>query len=52
MLKQIEEIKKRSDEVISKGNHSNEIILLINSMLTILDVVVTVLLEKKVRKNS
>ena len=50
--KQIEEIKKRSDEVISKGNHSNEIILLINSMLTILDVVVTVLLEKKVRKNS
>ena len=47
---QIVEIKKRSDEVISKGNHSNEIILLINSMLKILYVVVTVVLENIVKK--
>ena len=50
--KKIDEAKKNADRILAKGKMSEETIVLINSFLIILDIVVNVLLEKKVRKNS
>lgn len=50
--KQIEDAKKEASKIITKKALPEEVIFLIKSLLTILDIVVAVLLEKKVRKNS
>lgn len=50
--KQIENVKKDASKILSEGKISKEAVLLIKSLLMILDIVVEVLLQKKVRKNS
>ena len=50
--KQIEDAKNDAGKILSKGHLPEEVVLLIKSLLMILDVVVAVLLEKKIRKNS
>ena len=51
--KQIEDAKKNFSKIKSKSNIPQEILIAqINSLLILLEVIVAVLLEKKVRKNS
>lgn len=50
--KRIEDAKKDAAKVIAKGNLPEEATLLIKSNVEIMDIVLTVLLEKKTRKNS
>lgn len=50
--KQIEKAKERTAKVLKDGKTSPETKALIESLLIILEIVVAVLLEKKVRKNS
>ena len=48
----IDQLKKDSKSILESKDLSPEVKLFINSMLTIIDVVVAVLLTKKTRKNS
>lgn len=50
--KKIEKAKNDADKIFAKKKLPEEAVLLIQSLLMILDIVVAVLLEKKVRKNS
>ena len=50
--KQIEDAKKDVSDLLSSGELSKEATLTIRSLLMILDIVVAVFLEKKIRKNS
>jgi hypothetical protein len=49
---QIEKLQAESKNILNSNSVSSEIRLFINSMMTILEVIVAVLLEKKTRKNS
>lgn len=48
----IEKLKQESEIILNSENISNEVRLFISSMMVMIDVIVEVLLTKKVRKNS
>ncbi len=50
--KKIDEIKQKSEIILSSKEISNEVRLFISSLLILIDVIVVSLLTKKVRKNS
>jgi len=52
LRKKIDELKEESKSILDSETLNTEVRLFIKSMLTIIDVVVAVLLEKKTRKNS
>ena len=52
MRAKIEKLKKESDEILLSSEISKEVRLFITSMMFMIDVIVDVLLTKKVRKNS
>ncbi len=50
--KNIEALKKESEVILSSKNISAEVQLFIRSMMSILEILITIFLEKKTRKNS
>ena len=50
--KKIKKSKEDISNILAKEDISSELLVAIKSLLLILDIVVAVLLEKKIRKNS
>lgn len=50
--KKIDDLKVDADKILGSDYLNNEVRLFIKSMLTIIDIIVALLLEKKTRKNS